>query len=44
MTSTTTQAGGLPEGYDAAVRPQDDLFGYVNGAWYDTVEIPPDLP
>ncbi len=32
------------EGYDPEVRPQDDLFGHVNGRWYDTVEIPPDLP
>lgn len=24
------------------VRPQDDLFGHVNGTWYDTVEIPSD--
>ena len=34
----------LREGNDAAVRPQDDLFGHVNGGWYETVEIPPDLP
>ncbi len=27
-----------------AIRPQDDLFGHVNGAWYDTAEIPADLP
>ncbi|MGI8700859.1 MAG: M13 family metallopeptidase [Nocardioidaceae bacterium] len=26
------------------MRPQDDLFGHVNGGWYETVEIPPDLP
>ena len=32
------------DGYDPAVRPQDDLFGHVNGRWYDTVEIPADLP
>src|SRR3954447_16725005 len=32
------------EGYDPAVRPQDDLFGHVNGRWYETVEIPADLP
>lgn len=25
-----------------AVRPQDDLFGHVNGTWLDTVEIPQD--
>ena len=27
---------------DPAVRPQDDLFGHVNGRWLATVEIPPD--
>jgi putative endopeptidase len=26
-----------------AVRPQDDLFGHVNGPWLETSEIPPDL-
>jgi putative endopeptidase len=25
------------------IRPQDDLFGHVNGRWLDTVEIPADL-
>jgi len=29
---------------DEAVRPQDDLFGHVNGAWLQTAEIPSDLP
>ena len=24
------------------IRPQDDLFGYVNGRWLDSVEIPAD--
>lgn len=28
---------------DAAIRPQDDLFGHVNGLWLETVEIPADL-
>ncbi|MGH3507228.1 MAG: M13 family metallopeptidase, partial [Nocardioidaceae bacterium] len=28
---------------DERVRPQDDLFGYVNGRWLDSVEIPADL-
>jgi endothelin-converting enzyme/putative endopeptidase len=37
-------ASETPDGGDPAVRPQDDLFGHVNGAWYDTAEIPPDLP
>ncbi len=27
-----------------AVRPQDDLFGHVNGAWLASAEIPADLP
>ena len=26
------------------VRPQDDLFGHVNGAWLASAEIPADLP
>ena len=29
-------------GMDPDIRPQDDLFGHVNGRWLDTVEIPPD--
>jgi len=32
------------DGSDPAVRPQDDLFGHVNGRWLDDVTIPPDLP
>ena len=28
--------------FDTAIRPQDDLFGHVNGAWAATVEIPED--
>ncbi|MFZ2501899.1 MAG: M13-type metalloendopeptidase [Nocardioides sp.] len=30
------------EGMNPAIRPQDDLFGYVNGTWLDTAEIPSD--
>jgi putative endopeptidase len=30
------------EGMDLSVRPQDDLFGHVNGHWYETAEIPAD--
>ncbi|HET7357104.1 MAG TPA: M13-type metalloendopeptidase [Nocardioidaceae bacterium] len=30
------------EGMDPSVRPQDDLFGHVNGTWLRTVEIPSD--
>ena len=29
-------------GFDTAVRPQDDLFGYVNGGWIERTEIPAD--
>jgi endothelin-converting enzyme/putative endopeptidase len=34
----------LSEFTDDQIRPQDDLFGHVNGRWLDTAEIPPDLP
>jgi endothelin-converting enzyme/putative endopeptidase len=30
------------EGMDNDIRPQDDLFGHVNGSWLATVEIPAD--
>ncbi|WP_028643679.1 M13 family metallopeptidase [Nocardioides sp. URHA0020] len=30
------------EGMDTTIRPQDDLFGHVNGRWLDEVEIPSD--
>ncbi len=30
------------EGMDTDIRPQDDLFGHVNGGWLDTAEIPQD--
>ena len=39
-----TDIGSLREGNDPSIRPQDDLFGHVNGGWYETVEIPADLP
>jgi putative endopeptidase len=29
-------------GMDRTVRPQDDFFRFVNGAWADKTEIPPD--
>src|SRR5688572_21612054 len=31
-----------PAHMDTSVRPQDDLFAFVNGAWLATAEIPPD--
>ena len=30
------------EGMDPDIRPQDDLFGHVNGRWLETTEIPAD--
>ncbi len=30
------------EGMDLGIRPQDDLFGHVNGSWLKTAEIPKD--
>jgi putative endopeptidase len=35
-------AGPMHDGMDRDVRPQDDLFGYVNGGWLATAEIPAD--
>ena len=29
---------------NAEIRPQDDLFRHVNGAWIERTEIPDDLP
>ncbi|MEP6814982.1 MAG: M13-type metalloendopeptidase [Marmoricola sp.] len=29
-------------GMNPDIRPQDDLFGYVNGSWLETAEIPSD--
>ncbi len=29
-------------GMDPAIRPQDDLFGHVNGRWLETAQIPED--
>ncbi|GAA5140795.1 M13 family metallopeptidase [Nocardioides marinquilinus] len=30
------------EGMDLDIRPQDDLFGHVNGRWLETTDIPSD--
>ena len=34
----------LPEDMDKTIRPQDDFFGYCNGSWLKTHEIPADRP
>ncbi|MGV2340780.1 MAG UNVERIFIED_CONTAM: hypothetical protein LVR18_44625 [Planctomycetaceae bacterium] len=31
-----------PDGFDRAVRPQDDLFLHVNGRWLLSTDIPAD--
>ncbi|MGD9894847.1 MAG: M13 family metallopeptidase [Dehalococcoidia bacterium] len=45
MAQETRPAVGqeAPNG-DNAIRPQDDLFGHINGRWLETAEIPADLP
>src|SRR5688500_7396054 len=41
--ATKLPVSGLdPEAVDRNVRPQDDLFHHVNGAWLAKTEIPPD--
>jgi putative endopeptidase len=40
MTHTAAALAGI----DTSVRPQDDLYRHVNGGWYDSTEIPADLP
>jgi len=37
-----TQRGIDPSSLSETIRPQDDFFRYVNGAWLDTHEIPAD--
>lgn len=42
MTNTALRSGIDLSYVDAAIRPQDDLFGHVNGRWLAEYEIPPD--
>lgn len=42
MTSPATRSGLDLSYLDRAIRPQDDLFGHVNGRWLDDYEMPPD--
>ena len=42
MTFTSGTSGIDLSQVDSAARPQDDLFGYVNGRWLAEYEIPPD--
>src|SRR5687767_2273340 len=36
------RAGIESAGFDKSIRPQDDPYRYVNGAWLAKTEIPPD--
>lgn len=36
------QSGLDPSSFDRSVRPQDDLYRFVNRAWLDRAQIPPD--
>jgi predicted metalloendopeptidase len=41
--SPYANASGIDRsGFDERVRPQDDFFRYVNGAWLERTEVPPD--
>ena len=42
--ASTPRSGIDPEGFDRTVRPQDDLFRFVNGTWLRDTEIPASLP
>ncbi|RYX96096.1 MAG: M13 family peptidase [Comamonadaceae bacterium] len=43
--SAQVQASGVEKtNMDAAVRPQDDFYQYVNGKWLATTDIPADKP
>ena len=42
MTASRTKSGIDTSYVDADIRPQDDLFGHVNGRWLAEYAIPPD--
>lgn len=42
MTAQAPRSGLDPSGFDPGVRPQDDLFRYVNGGWLDRTAMPDD--
>ena len=42
MTVEAIRSGVDPSFVDANARPQDDLFGHVNGRWLAEYDIPPD--
>ncbi|GAB4662752.1 hypothetical protein MOKP64_50920 [Mycobacterium avium subsp. hominissuis] len=42
MTNTAIRSGIDLSHVDDSIRPQDDLFGHVNGRWLAEYEIPAD--
>ncbi|MEO6792281.1 MAG: M13 family metallopeptidase [Mycobacterium sp.] len=42
MTSPGSRSGLDLSHLDSGIRPQDDLFGHVNGRWLDGYDMPPD--
>src|ERR1041385_1935512 len=40
--ATAVESGLEPALFDKEVRPQDDLFKHVNGAWLKSTQIPAD--
>src|SRR5262245_66563104 len=42
QTQSSPRSGLDPAGFDRAVRPQDDLYRYVNGGWLARTKIPPE--
>jgi len=39
---STTSSGLDPASFSSVIRPQDDLFRFVNGPWIDTYSLPED--
>ena len=42
MVAGVTILDDAKSGMNPDIRPQDDLFGHVNGTWFETAEIPSD--
>lgn len=41
-TESSTRSGLDPASFSSVIRPQDDLFRFVNGPWIDTYTLPED--
>ena len=42
LSAQDLQTGLDPDGFEKTIRPQDDLFGHVNGRWLLKTNIPGD--